>query len=86
MDEPLQEALAGLDSLTLRVLALCSDPRPRSSALTKEGSAAKLFALQEEDVRLRLGLAAARLGCSRDHLLTPAMHEACKRELSRRLD
>lgn len=86
LDESLQERLAGLDSLTLRCLALCSDPRPRSSPLTKEGMAAKLFALQEEDMHLRLGLAAARLGCSRDHLLSPAMHEAYKRELSRRLD
>jgi hypothetical protein len=85
-DGPLQEALSGLDSLTLRCLAVCSDPRPRSPHLTREGESARLFALPEEDVRLRIGLAAARLVCSRDQLLSPSMHAAYKRELSRRLD
>ena len=86
LEGPLEEALADLDSLTLRCLALCSDPRPRSSPLTREGVAATLCAFQEEDVRLRIGLAAARLGCSWDRLLSPSMHAVYKRELSRRLD
>jgi hypothetical protein len=86
LDGSLQEALAALDPVTLRCLAVCSDSRLCPPHLTKNGVAAKLFSLQEDDVQLRIGVAAARLGCSQEHLLSPAMHETYKRELSRRLD
>lgn len=81
LDDPdLEKALADLDRPTLRCLSLWADPR------LNEAELALILQVPEEEVRLRLDLAAAKLGRSRADLKSPQWVASFVRAFRRHLD